>query len=87
MSDLDEYDRMTAKIAAQVLVVEEEKATPDTDFQNLSADSLDLIEIAMALEEHFELGNLADDQVMACKQVGDMTNLVREAHRAKGRPQ
>jgi acyl carrier protein len=42
------------KIIADQLGVEEERVTPDAHFiEDLNADSLDLVELIMALEEEF----------------------------------
>ena len=42
-------------IVAEQLGVEKDKITPDTSFVNdLGADSLDTVELVMALEEEFE---------------------------------
>ena len=43
------------KCAVEVLSVEESAVTPDAKFgDDLDADSLDLVELVMALEEEFE---------------------------------
>ena len=43
-------------IVAEQLSVDEEKVTPEAHFQNdLQADSLDVVEMVMALEEEFEI--------------------------------
>lgn len=56
--------------------------TPETDFLNdLDADSLDLIEIIVALEESFDI-NIPDDltfQVRSMKQAVDVVVKLREA--------
>lgn len=47
-------DEKLRKIIADQLGVEEEKVTPDAHFiEDLNADSLDLVELIMALEEEF----------------------------------
>ena len=44
------------KCAVEVLSVEEGAVTPDAKFgDDLDADSLDLVELVMALEEEFEI--------------------------------
>lgn len=53
MSDIAERVR---KIVAEQLSVEDEKITPDASFvDDLGADSLDTVELVMALEEEFEI--------------------------------
>ena len=45
---------------------------PDTLFDSIGADSLELLELAMNLEDHFDIV-IPDDQVNAFKSVGDIT--------------
>ena len=53
MSD-DNFARFQ-KCAVEVLSVEEAQVTPEANFaDDLDADSLDLVELVMALEEEFE---------------------------------
>ncbi|MFR6041502.1 MAG: acyl carrier protein [Dysosmobacter welbionis] len=49
----------------------------ETSFEDdLGADSVDLVELVMAMEEEFELGQTAEDEVKAIKTVGDAVNYV-----------
>ena len=51
------YERVT-KVVIDRLAVEEEKVTPEASFlEDLNADSLDLVELIMALEEEFSEGD------------------------------
>ena len=51
------YERVT-KVVMDRLAVEEEKITPEASFlEDLNADSLDLVELIMALEEEFSDDN------------------------------
>ncbi|MBC5659079.1 acyl carrier protein [Anaerosacchariphilus sp. NSJ-68] len=50
------------KIVAENLNVEEENITPESSFkEDLKADSLDLFEMVMALEEEFDLEIPSED--------------------------
>ena len=54
MSD-DNFDRF-AKCAVEVLSVDRDQITPQANFaDDLDADSLDLVEFVMALEEEFDI--------------------------------
>ena len=53
MSD-DNFERFK-KCAVDVLSVEAEQVVPDATFESLDADSLDLVELVMALEEEFDV--------------------------------
>ncbi|MEJ5254278.1 MAG: acyl carrier protein [Acidimicrobiales bacterium] len=54
MSD-DTFERFK-RCAVEVLAVEEDQITLDASFgEDLDADSLDLVELVMALEEEFDI--------------------------------
>ena len=48
----------------------------DLDEVTLETDSVGLVELGMAMEEEFELGQTAEDEVKAIKTVGDAVNYV-----------
>ena len=48
------------------------------DFRDLGADSLDLIELSVALEQQFDL-HLPDDEVEHCTTIGQAIALLRRA--------
>jgi len=55
MSQTETFERVKAIVAEQ-LSVEAEKITPQSVFmEDLGADSLDTVELVMALEEEFEI--------------------------------
>ena len=52
---MDNVESRVRKIVAEQLSVAEDKVTDDASFVNdLNADSLDTVELVMALEEEFE---------------------------------
>ena len=52
---MDDIESRVRKIVAEQLSVAEDKVTDDASFVNdLNADSLDTVELVMALEEEFE---------------------------------
>ncbi|MBC6413858.1 MAG: acyl carrier protein [Chromatiales bacterium] len=52
---MEDIDARVRKIVAEQLSVSEDKVTDDASFVNdLNADSLDTVELVMALEEEFE---------------------------------
>ena len=53
MSD-DNFERFK-KCAVDVLSVEPDQVVPEATFESLDADSLDLVELVMALEEEFDV--------------------------------
>ncbi|NJK40524.1 MAG: acyl carrier protein [Acaryochloridaceae cyanobacterium SU_2_1] len=55
MSESEIFEKVKAIVAEQ-LSVDASKVTPDASFQNdLDADSLDVVEMVMALEESFDI--------------------------------
>ena len=57
--------------------VDESEVTPDTSFkEDLNADSLDMVEIVMAIEEEFDIGEIDEDDVSGIETVGDAVNYI-----------
>ena len=66
------------KIIAKELSVSEEEVTPDASFiDDLNADSLDLVELIMALEEEFGV-KITDEEADKIKTVRDAMDYVQE---------
>ena len=64
------------KIIAEQLGVEENKVVPAASFvEDLGADSLDTVELVMALEEHFET-EIPDEDAQKILTVQDAINYV-----------
>jgi acyl carrier protein len=71
------YDRLQAIVAEQ-LGVETEKITPDAEFiQDLNADSLDMVELVMSLEEEFGV-EISDEEVEKIIKVSDAVDYIEE---------
>lgn len=71
------YDRLQAIIAEQ-LGVETDKITPDAEFiQDLNADSLDMVELVMSLEEEFGV-EISDEEVEKIIKVSDAVEYIEE---------
>jgi len=67
------------KLLAEQFSMEEDEITMDTHFEDdLNADSLDAIEFMMALEEEFDLENLAEEDAARFKTVADVVDFVQE---------
>jgi len=73
----DVYDRMK-KIIVEQLGVDEVDVTPTASFvEDLNADSLDLVELIMSLEEEFNL-EISDEDAEKIHTVGDALEYVQE---------
>ncbi len=70
------------KIIAKQLGVKEEQVVPAASFINdLGADSLDTVELVMALEEEFDI-EIPDESAEKIKTVGDAINYIKEHAKA-----
>ena len=64
-------------IVNDVLGMEGEKVTSEDTFEDLYADSLDLVEITIECEKEFSYP-ITDDKVQNLKTVGDLVNLITD---------
>ncbi len=66
------------KIIAEKLNVSEDQVKPEASFvDDLGADSLDLVELVMAMEEEFGM-EISDEEAEKLRTVGDVLNYVKE---------
>lgn len=66
------------EIIAEQLGVEEDEITQDTSFkEDLGADSLDLFELTMALEEEYDT-EIPAEELEDIETVGDVIEYLRE---------
>ncbi|MFH1201910.1 MAG: acyl carrier protein [Candidatus Omnitrophota bacterium] len=71
-------------IIAEQLGVKEEEVTPQASFiDDLGADSLDTVELVMALEEEFGI-EIPDEDAEKMTTVGDAMKYIEEKSVAKG---
>lgn len=64
-------------IIAEQFGVDESEVTESTNFESdLSADSLDIVELTMSLEDEFGLGELEDEALENLRTVGDVVSLI-----------
>lgn len=63
-------------ILADQFDVEEDKITADTDLQeDLGADSLDVVDLLMSIEDEFEI-EIPDDEIENIKTVGALVSYI-----------
>lgn len=66
------------KILAEQLDADIDSITMETDIQDdLGADSLDVVEMLMSIEDEFEL-EIPDDQIENLKTVGSVVEYIQE---------
>ena len=72
----DIFERMQ-KIIADQFSVEQDEITMGTAFEeDLGADSVDLVELVMSMEEEFDIGEVQEDELTALSTVGDCVNFL-----------
>ncbi len=65
------------KMLAEQFLVDEDSITMDTAFvDDLNADSLDLVELSMAVEEEFGLPEIAEEEIANLVTVGDVVRYI-----------
>ncbi len=70
------FDKVKGIIVDQ-LGVDEEDVTLETSFEELNADSLDIVELVMALEEEFDL-DIPDEDAEKIRTVGQAVDYIKE---------
>jgi acyl carrier protein len=73
-----EIEAKVIEVVAQQMGHDESKINATMSFtEDLNADSLDLVELVMELEEAFET-DIPDDQAEKIKTVGDAINFIKQ---------
>jgi acyl carrier protein len=76
--EMAELEEKVCKILAENLSVPEDEVNPEARFQeDLDADSLDLVEAVLALEEEFGV-NIPEEEMEGVKTVGQAIALVAQ---------
>ena len=74
---MDVLEKVKEIIVEQLGVDEEEVTTQASFVDDLGADSLDIVELVMALEEEFDL-EIPDEDAEKIATVGDAVNYIKE---------
>ena len=67
----DIYKTMQDLIAEQFAIDADEISMDSSFVDDLGADSVDLVELVMAMEEEFNVGEIDEDDLTGLKTVGD----------------
>ena len=71
-------DQRVKEIIVEQLGVKPDQVTPEAKFiEDLGADSLDTVELVMALEEEFEI-EVPDEQAEKLQTVGDVIKYIED---------
>jgi acyl carrier protein len=78
MADRSEIEARVRKVLAEQLAVDETQVVPDARFaEDLNADSLDLVEAVLALEEEWNI-EIPEEEMDGVKTVGQAVELVAQ---------
>lgn len=68
----EEIFKTMQDLIAEQFAVNADDVTMDSSFEDdLSADSVDLVELVMAMEEEFEIDEIPEEDLLTLKTVGD----------------
>lgn len=74
---IEEIFQTMKDLVAEQFAVEASEVTMTTSFEeDLGADSVDLVELVMAMEEEFEVGEVEEEDLGSLKTVGDAVNYI-----------
>jgi len=66
-----------AKLLAEQFGLDTEEITEETAFEDLGADSVDIVELSMNIEEEFGVEEMAEEDLNSIHNVGDLVNYLR----------
>jgi len=76
--DQDSIEERLRRIISEQLGVDESQVVPSASFEeDLNADSLDLVELIMSLEEEFNI-EISEEDAEKIRTVGDANEYVQE---------
>ena len=69
---MDEIFKTMQDLIAEQFAIDTDEIGMDSSFvDDLGADSVDLVELGMAMEEEFDVGEIDDEDLTGLKTVGD----------------
>ena len=71
------FDRLV-KLLSEQFGLEAEDITEDTGLEELGADSVDLVELSMNLEEEFDIEEMGEEDIASIHNVGDLVNYLQK---------
>ena len=65
------------KLLSEQFGMEPDEITEETTFEDLGADSVDLVELSMSLEEEFGIDEMGEEDIASIHNVGDLVNYLQ----------
>jgi len=75
------FDKIKQIVIDQLGIENEDEVTMETSFKDLDADSLDVVELIMALEEEFDV-EIPDEDAEKLTTVGAAVEYIKEKQKA-----
>jgi len=69
--------KRVAQLLAEQFGLDMEDITEDTVLADLGADSVDLVELSMNLEEEFGIGEMSEEDLGKISTMGDLVNYIQ----------
>ena len=74
---VEEIYKVMSSLVAEQFAMEPAEISMDTSFEeDLGADSVDLVELVMSMEDEFEVGEIQEEELGGLKTVGDAVNYI-----------
>ena len=74
---IEEIFQTMRELVAEQFAMEPVEVTMETSFEeDLGADSVDLVELVMAMEEEFEVSETQEEELASLKTVGDAVSYI-----------
>ena len=70
------YEKVV-KLLSEQFGMEPDEVNEDTSFEDLGADSVDLVELSMSLEEEFGIDEMGEEDIASIHNVGDLVNYLQ----------
>ena len=72
------FEKLKELISEQ-MGIETGSITMESNFEeDLGVDSLDIVELSMALEEEFDIGEMSEEDLATIKTVGDLVRYLQK---------
>lgn len=69
---MEEIFKTMQDLIAEQFAIDDDEISMDSSFvDDLGADSVDLVELVMAMEEEFDIGEIDEEDLAGLKTVGD----------------
>ena len=73
---MEEIFKTLQSLISEQFAKDEDEITMDCSFDDLGADSVDLVELVMAMEEEFDVGEIDEAELAGLKTVRDCVHFL-----------